>query len=179
MDIITSAAFFEAWFSTVEARKDHMLGIWRQPRPFTAYVKGNEQSIMQEVATKLGLLCYHRDYYSIDTVLYKAEDLVPGIPQGSFWFKDIRVAFEHENNFNRNLYQELAHLLITDCDLRVLVAYPDSSIASILDYLHQIVSSNRKATVYSQEESILLVFGFEAGFRWEGRVYKSEGWQKL
>jgi len=134
---------------------------------------------MQEVATKLGLLCYHKDYYSIDTVLYKAEDLVPGIPEGSFWFKDIRVAFEHENNFNRSLHQEIAHLLITICDLRVLVAYPDSTIDSILDYLHQIVSSNRNAVTLSQEESILLIFGYETDFRWEGRVYKSEGWKKL
>jgi hypothetical protein len=179
MDVITSAAFFEAWVSTVKTRKDHMLGIWRQARPFTAYVKGNEQSIMQEVATKLGLLCYHGDYYSIDTVLYKAEDLVPGIPAGSCWLKDIRVAFEHENSFNRDLYKEIAHLLITDCDLRVLVTYPNGGIDSILDYLHRIISSNRKATVYSQQESILIILGYEAGFRWEGRVYKSGEWRKL
>ncbi|RZK45321.1 MAG: hypothetical protein EOO61_00210 [Hymenobacter sp.] len=179
MDKISSNAFLKAWADTVDSRKERMLSLWRQPKPFTAYVKGNEESIMQEVATRLDLLCYHRDYYSIDTVLYKAEDLVPGIPEGSFWFKDIRVAFEHENNFNNNLYQEIAHLLITDCDLRVLVTYPDGNIDSILDYLHRIISSNRKATTFSQEESILMIFGYEADFRWKGSVYKSEGWKNL
>lgn len=89
------------------------------------------------------------------------------------------MAFEHENSFNRDLYKEVAHLLITDCDLRVLVTYPNRDISSILDYLHQIISSNRKATTFSQEESILLVFGYEAGFLWEGRVYKSTQWKEL
>jgi hypothetical protein len=179
MDKISSIAFFQAWVSTVENRKNHLLSIWRQALSFTAYIKGNEESVMQEVATKLGLLCYHRDYYSLDTILYKATDLVPGLAEGAYWFKDIRVAFEHENNFNRNLYQEVAHLLITNCDLRVLVTYPNQDPSSVLDYLHGLISSNRNAVAFSQDESMLLIFGYESGFEWEGLVYKAEGWKRL
>jgi hypothetical protein len=179
VDKISSAAFFQAWIGTVQARKEHMLSIWRKTKPFTAYVKGSEESIMQEVATKLGLLCYHRDYYSIDTVLYKPEDLVPGLPSGAFWLKDIRVAFEHENNFDSGLYQEMSHLLITNCDLRILVAYPNQDTTSMLTHLHSLISSNRNAITFSQEESIIVIFGHEEGFRWEGFVYQSNAWKLL
>jgi hypothetical protein len=179
MDKIDSIAFFRAWVSTVENRKNHLLSIWRQARPFTASIKGDERSVMQEVAVKLELLCYHRDYYSIDTILYKAVDVVPGLAEGTYWFKDIRVAFEHENNFNYNLYQEVAHLLITNCDLRVLVTYPNQDPSAVLNYLHDLISSNRNAATFSQEESILLIFGYESGFEWRGFVYKMEEWKML
>jgi hypothetical protein len=155
-----------------------MLTIWRQSRPFTAYIKGNEESVMQEVSTKLGLLHYN-EYYSIDTVLYRKEDLVPGQPEGWRWLRDIRVAFENENFFGSGLFKEISHLLLTNCDLRVLVAYPDGMVETELTYLHSIISGNRNATMFSQDESFLLIFGHEDGFRWEGMVYKSDKWKKL
>ncbi len=179
MNTINATSFFQAWTSTVQTRKDHMLGIWRQAKPFTAYVKGNEESIMQEVAAKLGLLCYHQDYYSIDTVLYREEDLVPGRPEGSYWFRDIRVAFEHENNFSSGLFQEISHLLITTCDLRVLVTYPNQDTTAELAYLHSIISGNRSAATFSQDESILIIFGYETGFEWKGLVYKLDSWKAI
>jgi hypothetical protein len=178
MDKINATSFFQAWTSTVKSRKDHMLGIWRQAKPFTAYVKGNEESIMHEVSTKLGLMSYN-EYYSLDTVLYEAEDLVPGRPEGSYWLRDIRVAVEHENYFTSGLYKEISHLLITHCDLRVLITYPDQEKVAELKYLHNVISGNRSAAQFSQNESILLIFGYESDFKWEGLVYKSDGWKTL
>ncbi|MBC8883343.1 hypothetical protein H9X57_07600 [Flavobacterium piscinae] len=71
--------------------------------------------------------CYERNYYSLDAILYKEEFLVPNIKTNTFWFREIEVAFEHENNFNKNLFQEVSHLLITNSHLKVLVTYPNQN----------------------------------------------------
>lgn len=181
MDKITSEFFFQAWLQTVHNRKDHLLGIWRQAKEFTANVKGDEASIMQEVANRLNLKCYHSDYYSLDTILYREEDLVPDRPQGSYWFREIRVAFEHENDFKSGLYQEVSHLLITSCDLRVLVTYPNTEAGANkeLAYLHSIIKGNRQSKSISEQESFLIIFGTESGFLWEGYVFKEENWKRV
>lgn len=179
MDKISAQRFYQAWLDTVHLRKEHLLTIWRQAKIFTSHVKGDDASIMKEVADKLNLLCYHNDYYCIDTVLYKEEDLVPGRPQGSYWFRDIRVAFEHENNFNSGLYQEVSHLLITNCDLKVLVTYPIDDGQSELEYLHTIIKGNRQSKAISDEESFLIIFGSEGDFGWEGFVYKEDNWKEI
>lgn len=181
MDKISSQDFFQAWVDTVNNRKEHLLGIWRRAREFTTCVKGDEASIMHEVATKLNLKCYHNDYYFIDTVLYKEEDLVPDRPQGSYWFRDMRVAFEHENNFRSGLYQEVSHLLITNSDLKVLVTYPntDEEAEEGLQYLHKVINGNRHSRTLNEEESFLIIFGSESGFIWEGYVYKESEWKQI
>lgn len=179
MDKTTSQQFFKAWVEAVQKRKEILSSVWRQPKIFTSYVKGDNASIMQEVAEKLNLICYHRDYYSIDTVLFKEDDLVPGRPQNTYWFRDIRVAFEHENIFNSGLYQEVSHLLITNCDLRVLVTYPDRDERAEMEYLHGIIQGNRNSNLISQEESFLLIFGYEKSFEWNGYVFKDDNWKQL
>ena len=156
-----------------------MLRIWRTAREFTSYVKGDENSVMDEVANKLDLLCYPRDYYSIDCLLYKQEDLIHNRKQGSYWFRDIRVAFEHENNFRSGLYQEVSHLLVVSADLKVLVTYPNDDTANELKYLHGIISGNRQSKPISDDESFLVIFGYENGFQWEGFVYKQDNWRQI
>lgn len=179
MGKISAQEFYNAWHDTVHSRKEQLINIWRQAKIFTSHVKGDDASIMKEVADKLNLLCYHNDYYSIDTVLYKEEDLVPGRPQGSYWFRDFRVAFEHENNFNSGLYKEVSHLLITNCDLKVLVTYPIDDGQNELDYLHSIIKPHRQSKIISDEESFLIIFGWESDFSWEGFVYKEENWKEI
>ncbi len=178
-DKISARQFFQAWLDTVQGRKERMLSIWRQAKEFTSHVKGDDASIMKEIADKLNLICYHSDYYSLDTVLYKEEDLVPGRPQGSYWFRDIRVAFEHENNFNSGLYQEVSHLLITNCDLKVLVTYPNDDGQVELEYLHKVIKGNRQSKAISDDESFLIIFGSESDFSWDGYVYKADDWKQI
>jgi hypothetical protein len=179
MNKISSIMFLQAWLETVHNRKEHLLKIWRHAKEFTSNVKGDDASIMKEVADKLNLFCYHNDYYSLDTVLYREEDLVPGRPQCTYWFRDIRVAFEHENNFNSGLYQEVSHLLITNCDLRVLVTYPIDDGQEELDYLHEVIKGNRQSQTISDDECFLIIFGFEGDFSWDGYVYKQDNWKRL
>jgi hypothetical protein len=184
MDKITSEMFFQAWVETVNSRKEHLLKIWRQKKEFTLYVKGNEAAMIKEVADKLNLSCYHSDYYCLDTVFYKKEDLVPDLPEGSYWLRDVRVAFEHENDCNYKLYEEVSHLLITNCDLRVLVTYPsddgrknDSS--KTLSNLRKVIQGNRQSQKISDDESFLVIFGSEGDFSWDGYVYKQDNWKLL
>jgi hypothetical protein len=106
--------------------------------------------------------------------------LVPDISEGWCWLKDIRIAFEHENNFNSGLYQEVSHLLITNCELRVLVTYPDNGdITKTFNYLHTIIKGSRQNEEISESGSFLLIFGYEAGFAWEGYIYNTEKWIKI
>lgn len=175
---INSKNFFSIWKKSVESKKDNLIDDWRKNAVFTSHVKGNDEPIIKEVAKSFGLL-YYNEYYSIDVVLYKEGDLVPDIPEGWCWLRNIRIAFEHENNFNRGLYQEVSHLLITNCELRVLVTYPNGGIDEMLGYLHTIIKGSRQSEEISASESFLLIFGYEQGFAWEGYIYNAEKWIKI
>jgi hypothetical protein len=179
MEKITSKMFFRAWLEAVRNRKAILSKDWRHPRRFTPHVKGNDASILNEIAEKLNLLCYDCDYYFLDAVLYKQEDLVPRLPQGTYWLRNIRVAFEHENYVNSGLYKEVSHLLITNCDLRVLVTYPSDDVKGLLDYLGEIIHGNRQSKTISDDKSFLIIFGSETDFVWDGYVYKQDGWTLL
>jgi hypothetical protein len=179
MERINAPDFFKAWMETVENRKEQLLKIWRKPKEFTYYIKGSENSVVDEIADKFDLLTYPHDYYSIDTIFYKPEDLVPNRRPNTFWFRDIRIAFEHENTFNGGLYQEVSHLLLINCDLRVLVSYPNYEPDEMLEQLHLIIKGNRNSKTNSDEENFLIIFGYENGFAWEGYLYKENKWKKL
>jgi hypothetical protein len=179
MEKVTAQLFYQAWLDTVTDRRDSLLTIWRKAREFTSCIKGSEDCVINEVAKRLSLLCYPYDYYSIDAILYKVEDLTPGIKPNTNWFRDIRVAFEHENNFRGGLFQEVSHLLITNCDLRVLVTYPNEDTEKELHYLHEIISGNRQSQEISEKENFLLIFGYETDFTWEGLVFKQDKWKLL
>ena len=179
MEKISALSFYKSWLNTVANRKEYLLSIWRNAKAFTSYIKGDDNCVMEEVANKLNLLCYPRDYYSIDALLYKQEDLVHNRDEGNYWFRDIRVAFEHENNFKGGLFQEVSHLLLVNADLKVLVTYPNEDTTNELKYLHEIISGNRQSKSISDDESFLVIFGYETGFEWEAFVYKQDNWKQI
>ncbi|MCE9539405.1 MAG: hypothetical protein K8R85_09325 [Bacteroidetes bacterium] len=180
MKKISSLTFFEKWLETVKNRKEQLLQNWQEPTIFTSHITGNDTSIMKEIATKLDLRCYPYEYYSIDTILYKEEDKVP-LKEGQYCFRDIRVAFEHENHFNSGLYKEISHLLITNCDLRVLVTYPpnDNKENIELKFWHTLICGHRQSKEISDDENFLVILGYENGFQWEGFVYKEDKWKQI
>jgi len=181
MEKVKANSFYVAWIETVTNRKDHLVSIWRNRKEFTNEIRSWDGSVIFEVARKLDLLCYPKDYYSIDAILYKQDDLTPKIKTNNYWFRDIRVAFEHENQFNGGLFQEASHLLIINCDLRVLVSYPnnDNEEEAGLKYLHEIITGNRQSKSISDDESFLIIFGYENGFEWNGYIYKQDGWNPI
>jgi hypothetical protein len=175
---IKSTEFYAEWIKAVNRRKEEMKSIWRNNKQLTLFVKGSENSIITEVSNKLNLLSYEQDYYSIDTILYTKEDLTPKIKENTFWFRDIKVAFEHENSVRSGLYQEVSHLLITNCELKVLVTYPNDP-EEELPYLHEIIKGTRHSKELSEKENFLIIFGYENNFQWEGYVYKESNWKKI
>lgn len=179
METINAKDFYKVWLETVNNRKVELENNWRKNKLFTKLIIGSENSIIGEIANKLDLLSYENDYYCIDAILYKKEDKTPDINENLFWFRDLRVAFEHENNFSSGLFQEVSHLLITNCDLKVLVTYPNGGIENELNYLHKIIMGNRNSKNISDEENFLLIFGYKNKFKWEGRIFKSDKWKNI
>jgi len=174
MEKICSTCFFVAWEESVDKCKDYLSKIWRKNPAYTSHIF-SQNGILDLVAQKLGLL-YYPNYYFIDAVFYKPEDV---IKENEFWFRDIRIAFEHENNFRSGLYKEVSHLLTTNADLKVLVSYPNGEIDDELDYLHSIISKSRQAKTISDNKSFLLILGYEEKFCWEGRFYNENGWDSI
>ena len=176
---ITSQEFYSIWKDVVSINKETLLAKWKLFRAYTYEIINKDHSVIETVAKELGLCCYTTNYYSLDSVLYTKEDVVPHIKENTHWFREIKVAFEHENSFNKNLYQEVSHLLITRCQLRVLVTYPNNNKNHILEYLHEIIKGTSIEKEISDSESFLLILGYETDFEWEGLVYKSNGWFKI
>lgn len=103
---IKASDFFKAWCKVVNEkdRKNILLDKWSKSKEYTDEIINNENAAINAVAVELNLLSYTRNYYSIDSVLYLKDDLVPNIKIGTHWFREIKVAFEHENKYNNDLY---------------------------------------------------------------------------
>jgi len=166
---ITSTSFYEIWKESVEAQQELLSDIWRKNPVYTSQIF-SQDGILNAVAQKLQLF-YYSNYYYLDAVFYKPEDI---IKENEFWFRDIRIAFEHENNFRSGLYKEVSHLLTTNADLKVLVSYPNGEINDELEYLHSIISKSRQAKIISDDQSFLVILGYENEFEWQGWIYNDE-----
>ncbi|OLY94342.1 hypothetical protein SAMN05444008_10574 [Cnuella takakiae] len=179
---VSSQDFLNAWMNVVNLKRELLQADWRNAEAFTSLIKGCEDNIITSVGKLLELKAYTTDYYSVDSLLYSDEDLVPDIKPNSYWFRQVKVAFEHENHFNSGLYQEVSHLLLINSDLKVLVTYPsnrESTEQRQKEYLHQIINGTRIQKQLSEGESFLLIFGYENEFSWEAYVYKETGWKTL
>jgi hypothetical protein len=177
--------FFKLWVAACGKRHTILLPDWSNAPVFTAHVFSNPNSIIEAIARDLKLRCYC-GYYSIDAILFKEpDDLVPGIPEGTTWVRRIRIAFEHENYFDSGLFQEVSHLLITDCDLRVLVSYPNNEddLNYQLVYLHSIIAGTDRSDQIADNEAFLFIVGWcdvkKGIIDWRGYVYERTGWRKL
>jgi hypothetical protein len=181
---ITSTDFFAAWVETCDQRLLLLSSAWSNCPLFTAHILDEPKSVIKTLAEHFKLECYC-GYYCIDAILFHYRDRVPAAPPGQTWVRGIRVGFEHENFFASGLFQEVSHLLITQCDLRVLVSYPDSDdqVAPELERLHSIISGTDQSESISQARSFLFITGERnpatGAIKWHGRVYEREGWQEV
>ena len=177
--------FFQAWIKVTTAWHDQLVESWQDYAGYTNLII-NDYSVISEVATQLNLLCYPHEYYALDAVLYEQHQIVPRTDQHTCWLREISVAFENENYFNHELYQEVAHLMLTQCDLRVLVTYSWAQVDQgkvtgdnhILNYLHEIIDGCRLASSIDVNQSFLLILGeqFNGKISWQGLVYRKSGW---
>ena len=176
--------FLAHWIDVCKQRHDILFGDWPRSSFFTAHVFTAPNCIIDDIAARMGLRSYC-GYYSIDAVLFADDDLVPDRPVGTTWFRRIRIAFEHENDFYSGLFQEVSHLLITDCDLRVVVSYPGNhdDFDSELEYLHRIIAGTDRSAQIAATGAFLFIAGWrhvEYGtIEWWGYVYEHKHWRRL
>lgn len=173
-----SVEFFREWVLAVNQKKSELIELWNSQKQFTKLIlgDGNPEAITKIVGKALGLEVYSRDYYSIDTTFFRPEDHTPNVAKGQTWFRNITIAFEHENNFHKKLYEEVSHLLIVNCELRVLVTYPNENPDNIMNYLHEIIKGSKIANHLSDSASFLIILGTKNSFDWRGVVYHNENW---
>lgn len=176
---VTSKIFYQAWITVVEEKRLELLDKWSNFKAYTDLIVHSNDSVLISISERLKIKCYNKDYYSVDAVFYFDEDCVPRTKSDSWWFRGLRIAFEHENNFNSGLFQEASHLLIINCELRVLVSYPNKRRDDELKYLHEVINGSRNSEDISAKENFLIIFGYGDTFRWEGLVFKKEGWKVI
>jgi hypothetical protein len=173
--------FFQAWIEAAAARKEELIENWHQRRSYTSIIqKEPKTSIVDKVAGTLNLRCF-TEYYSTDVIFYSNGHEVPGRKPDSTWVRGIEIAFEHEHSYDKNLYQEISHLLILHSKLSVLVTYPasdDLKKIEHLDYFHGLIKDSPKKDV-AEQENFLMIFGYKDPFKWRGLVYKDEGWKEI
>lgn len=175
--MITAKEFYQTWCDTIRHRNDEVKQNWSNTK-LTSLVIKNENSIVVDISERLGLLCFNGDFHNIDSVFYREEDLIQEYSPGCY-LTDIRIAFEHENDFYSGLFQEVSHLLLINCDLKVVVSYPRSEKAefSMLENLHSIISSSRISQHLADTDGFLFIMGHEKANLWKGWVYKSDNWE--
>lgn len=108
---------------------------------YLAAVKNSDHEMTKYIPNMVKKLAGKRDlkikpeHYRTDFVLHKDEDrvtqdLLPNntscVGVDDMKLKRIRIAFEHENHLDKNGgYKEIAHLMIVNADLKVLMGYGD------------------------------------------------------
>lgn len=172
--------FFITWCKKIDSRIEALKTVWGDSKAYTKAIIHDDKSILMDVSDALNYKCYNADYYYIDAVLFKPEDLVLEYPK-AYYLTDLRIAFEHENDFTSGLFQEVCHLLQVNCDLKVLVTYPPSEAGekAELEYLHKIIKKSRNEVKVSEKNSFLMIMGHNDLTTWKGFIYKSGGWQKI
>jgi hypothetical protein len=182
-----ASSFFQAWLQVTQSRKDDLLQKWDHKTPYTSYILYDKPALIDDVAGKLGLLAYtqvHHGYYELDAVLYRQEDRILESPTEETCLRRIRVAFEHENDFNRELYKEVGRLLIMHCDLRVLVTYPGNKKdwQNTLLSLHSLIRETDLSQFISDQDAFLIILGWRSDdglLSWQAFVYKTQEWIQL
>ena len=183
---ITAEQFFKTWCKVAAICENDLVKEWHNRKTFTSLILHNDNALLKEIGDELDFKCYaygRQGYYWIDGVLYKSEDLFPDCPKEQTWLRKIRVALEHENDFNSNLLTEVGRLLLVNCELRVIVTYPNKDKDwDKLKNIHNFIKTTDGSDFLSENDSFLIVFGWKNEIEkveWEGRVFNSEDWVQL
>src|SRR5579862_6477736 len=159
----TAHEFLQAWREVTALRQNELLENWHKRRKYTSLIQGEEGCIVEEVGRKLDKLDCYSEYYHTDTIFYAEADLVPERAGNQTWFRGIRVAFEHEHSYDKNLYEEISHLLILHSKLSVLVTYPPGRHymdAPNLEYFRSIIKGSPRGDELDANENFLLILGY-------------------
>ena len=185
MQPITHTHFRHLWETVCKALDSDLRAVWRNPTELTSLVIHRPDSLCRRIASALSLE-FVAEYYHTDGLFYEKSHLVQNADAGQTWVSRARIAFEHENQPGRKLYEELSHLVLLDCDLRVLVTYSpeyDATLDRYLANLHQLVSASDRAPAFASQESILVIFGWwdprKPTLTWRPYIYLLDRWDQL
>lgn len=161
-NIVLANEFVRFWKRSFKKHEEYLIQNWDNKTAFTSKILyDKEDSVIHSVSESLDLLYYSEcraGYYGIDAVLYKDKFLVPKINHEK-WLRKIEIAFEHENEFNAELFKEISRLLITKCELKVLVTYPKGKM--IKDNCYVKLLEGFKELFCGLDESLLVLLGFK------------------
>lgn len=174
-----SKEFLLAWGDAASKRSEALQKNWHNYKKYTSIILNTENCLLDDVAIKMKLYSYPRNYYSVDGILYTEKDIVPEKKENEYWFRSISVAFEHEHVFDKDLFKEIAHLLILRSELSVIVTYPPRGVQPLMEYFHSIINDCSHAGELDLKRNFLFIFGYTDPLEWEGLVYTKTGWQKI
>jgi hypothetical protein len=169
---ISAQIFFKEWKDICKVRETELINLWDDKTPYTNLIFHDENSIVNVIGRNLNLK-FNENYYHLDGVFFTEPDKYP---KPFNWIKRIRVAFEHEHDWFTS-WQEICHLSITNCDLRVLVTYPIENKFELLeDYKNTILGST-----YPEQISFLVIFGwnYDTEIKWEGYEIIKNQWNLI
>lgn len=167
-----SEKFFNAWKNICSKNVKNLLNFWSQKKSYSAFMLYDDKSIIKEVARALSLECYSEcryGYYGIDSVLYENNFKISNKGSGT-WLRKINIAFEHENDFNYYLDEEISRLLTSNADLKVLVTYPKQKDKErIIKYL--------KSLFLDLDDEVILILGSKNNdaIYWEKVILNKDG----
>lgn len=170
--------FYSTFQNVVTAEAPGLIQCWTLPGEFTTMMLSR---IFPRVAGQMGLKCYSRDYYTLDSVFYHEKDEKHFWPEATY-VKYISVAIEHENTPGGTA-AEMNKLQLFSSPLKVLVMYPTGSqpAAKLLAEYEDIIAD---ADVFDDIGTLrrqLVLFGFlvEGVPRWEAYAYEPHQFVRL
>lgn len=171
--------FFNSWITTTKLRQDIIIENWNYESQLSSVIMYDDQSVLSEISKQLNLNVYF-EYYKLDAILFKNSDRVSVAPSSQTWISSIQIAFEHENYINSGLFQEASHLMITDCNLAVLVTYPnyENEINREIKILHKLIQESLIGKETISSKNFLLIFGWKIkrNVYWVGCEFKENDW---
>jgi len=125
---VTNQYFFKIWKKVCKEDEENLFKIFDSKSDYTNFILKKDNCIIDKIAEELKLKIY-KEYYHTDAVFYEQKDIFVSKSKYNTWgtredfcLKQIKIAFEHENNF-QTAYQEVIHLLTTNADKKILVTY--------------------------------------------------------
>ncbi len=162
--------FYNAFWEVASEQTGSLLDCWMNYQDFTSLMRSR---MFPEIARRLGVCCYQRDYYTLDGIFYRERD-DKNFPEYMTYAKFISVALEHENDAGRSQV-EMNKLQLFNTPLKVLITYPTKRDPSekLLAKYEEIVSG---ADIFNDMSTLrrqLVIFGSRKDERpiWEAFVY--------
>ena len=178
---ISPDMFLSTFLEISNKHSQQLRDVWYRTRDYTKLMRS---VVLPDVADKLGVFCYNRDYYTLDAVFYQELD-TQHFRDGWTYVKYISVALEHEND-PTGTAAEMNKLQLFNAPLKVLITYPNSASQAeeLLAKYGKIISESDIFGDIKTSRRQLVIFGVQAGGSdqppaWQGYTYTGSGFEPI